>query len=66
MAEEINLDHILMTNLMIVRGQRAWIDCEFALYQKLCRNREALLDYQLSQIKKAKNESRRVPAREVK
>lgn len=43
-------EFIIMANLQNIRFTRAWIDCEFALYQKLCRNREALLDLQITTI----------------
>lgn len=55
-ANETNF--YLLSNLQQVRFSRPWIDAEFALYQKLCRNQEALLDYQLEQIKKAIKDQR--------
>ena len=59
-------DFVVMTNLINVRAMRPWIDCEFSLYQKLCRNREQILDFQLEQnnfaMRKIRKEQR-VPAR---
>lgn len=52
-------DFIVMTNLINVRSMRPWIDCEFALYQKLCRNREYMLDCQLEQTKMAMTKVRK-------
>lgn len=52
-------DFIVMTNLLVIREKRPWIDCEFVLYQKLCRNKEYLLDctlentkYEMSKLRK--------------
>lgn len=55
---EVSEDFMLLTNLQNIRFHRPWIDCEFVIYQKLIRNREALLDAQLKQIKLATRELR--------
>ena len=46
-------------NLQIVRSHRPWIDAEFALYQKLLRNQEALLDLELVRINEAIAQARK-------
>lgn len=59
MSFEPTEDFLVLTNLQMIRQHRAWLDCEFTLYQQLCRNREVVLELQLKQIKSAYKQVRK-------
>lgn len=56
---QVTEEFLLIANLQVARQQRAWIDAEFLLYQKLIEHRQKLLDVQLLQIKVAEKKLRK-------
>jgi hypothetical protein len=63
MSFEPTEDFLVLTNLQMIRQHRAWLDCEFTLYQKLCHNREVVLELQLKLIKASYKKEQRDAAR---